>query len=243
MAFRCEIVNYYNRALFNLDINFDIRFFRTVPVPDNANAVSHGPLTTSRHWKVTLPRLDNGPQNNFVFYFWECCIEGRFIQLDAPDKAEGTFQGESARAALNITKGDHPREGWELVRFPARPAQSVQPQSTSAINPIPAAANQNSTAPLAEQVLIEIQKLVGDGSTIQQDYRRTKDTAQLVKDRTAWISKVVDYLSKNVRQSTSLQFKNFQSATNQGCMVGYSVDFCATYNDIGGRMNFLSNLK
>jgi len=105
-ANRCELTNYFNRTLLNVQINFGMAFREALSLPDSPNSLREGPITVNRHWLVPISKLDPGPTGTYVFYVWNCCIN-RFIEIGSPEYAKGTFQGDSIESRIPLTKSTY----------------------------------------------------------------------------------------------------------------------------------------
>lgn len=103
-AQRCELTNYFSRSLLNVRIQFHVTFFEAVTPPDAPNTRTQGPVTVDRHWQVLVPKLDPGSTETYVFYAWNPYIKERFILIQAPNDAAGTFQGQSLESTVPIVQ-------------------------------------------------------------------------------------------------------------------------------------------
>ena len=65
-GYRCEVVNYSPRSVFNVEIELALTFRQALPVADNPHALAEGPITLERPWTTPIAKLDGGPTGSFV---------------------------------------------------------------------------------------------------------------------------------------------------------------------------------
>ena len=94
-----------------------------------------------------------------------------------------------------------------------------------------------------EKALVQIGKFAQAGQEIQGTFIRTSDVDLIAKQRADWIKQVADFLAKNVRESTAMQFINSHGEAMMGCPSGTAANGCGYWQDIEGKVNFLINLR
>jgi hypothetical protein len=98
-AYRCEVTNYLTAAALDIWMDLRLTFREVLPVPNQPNSMGQGRVTLDRDWRITIPNIDPGSNNAFIFYIWNSYVH-RFVQVTAPDHA--TIQGEDGRRTIKV---------------------------------------------------------------------------------------------------------------------------------------------
>lgn len=99
------------------------------------------------------------------------------------------------------------------------------------------------TNALDEKILVQLAGFVTTGQLIQNDFIKSNDVSRLAQLEDQWVQQVYDFLLKNVRASTAMQFTNAHGNASMGCPSGHSVQGCGYWQDIQGKRDFLNNLR
>jgi hypothetical protein len=102
-AYRCEVTNYATHVVLNVQMDLHVTFYEPLAVPDQPNSFRQGKVTVDRDWRVSIPKIDVGPDKRFVFYVWNCCVQ-RFVRVSVPSKATVEFPGVVARKEMPVTQ-------------------------------------------------------------------------------------------------------------------------------------------
>lgn len=94
-----------------------------------------------------------------------------------------------------------------------------------------------------EKTLQALAQYAYGGNIIQNTFARGGDTGRLTKEYSQWVISVETFLTKNVRPSASLQFKNVHGNAFMGCPPNTPADGCGIWQDIQGKKDFLDSLK
>ena len=100
-SYRCELSNYTSRVLLNVELTMHATFFEASLVPNQPNSYSHGKVTLDRDWMVPIAKIDPGPQQPFVFFIWNCCVEN-FVRVSAPATATAESPNATSRQELVV---------------------------------------------------------------------------------------------------------------------------------------------
>ena len=101
---------------------------------------------------------------------------------------------------------------------------------------------QTATNAMDENILVQLARFAAAGQIIQNNFVKSDDVVLLGQQRNQWIMQVYNFLLKNVRESTAIQFLNAHGNASMGCPTGRSADGCANWQDIEGKRDFLNNL-
>ena len=102
-AYRCEVTNYATNVVLNVQMDLHVAFYEALADPDQPNVVRGGKVTVDRDWRVSIPKIDVGPDKRFVFYVWNCCVQC-FVRVSIPSKATVEFPGVVARKEMPVTQ-------------------------------------------------------------------------------------------------------------------------------------------
>ena len=100
-SYRCELSNYTQQVALNVEIAMRVAFYEPVAVADQPNAYRHGKVGVHRDWLIVIPKIDIGPQQPFVFFIWNCCVQS-FVTVSAPPVATAESPGAASRRELPL---------------------------------------------------------------------------------------------------------------------------------------------
>lgn len=122
-AYRCEVTNYAPHVVLNVQMDWHVTFYEALAVPDKPSSLQGGKVTLDRDWRVSIPKIDVGPDKRFVFYVWNCC-EQLFVRVSVPLKATVELPGVAARREMPVTQSSgnlsqplNPRPWPSTARF------------------------------------------------------------------------------------------------------------------------------
>jgi len=102
-AYRCEVTNYATHVVLNVQMDLRITFYEALAVPEQPNSLRGGKVTVDRDWRISIPKIDVGPDKRLAFYIWNCCVR-RFVQASIPSKATVELPGVVPRKEMPVTK-------------------------------------------------------------------------------------------------------------------------------------------
>jgi hypothetical protein len=92
-VYRCEIINYGNKPIFNLSMSFRVEFHEVVDRSTEPRFVQSGRLSFAYDRTATITKLEPGKANNFIFYVYNQSNYFGFVGL--PRSASYIVLGES----------------------------------------------------------------------------------------------------------------------------------------------------
>jgi hypothetical protein len=101
-AYRCEITNYGNDPLFDLQMALDLIFYEAIPVPGQKDAKGQGKIKLHREWNVLIQKIDSGRENSFKFYILNHQPD-LFVHVLMPKTATLRLLGAEQRIQTNLT--------------------------------------------------------------------------------------------------------------------------------------------
>lgn len=129
MATKCQITNYGPVPVLDLTLTLDLSFYQVVPVSNNPNAHSIGPLKLRRPWIIDVQKIDVGPSNSFTFYIYNSTHD-TFANVLLPKTAELRRLGEKTQemVTLDVPKigGEIPMQFWPLMDTPTNASTPQQ---------------------------------------------------------------------------------------------------------------------
>ena len=94
-VYRCEITNYGQLSIFNVEIKIKVSFQEVRTNPDNAGSISSGQIIYSREWPILIAKIDVGSDRRFVFYAYN--HSKYFVTVELPQLASYLMFGENTR--------------------------------------------------------------------------------------------------------------------------------------------------
>jgi hypothetical protein len=91
-VYRCEITNYGQLSIFNVEIKIKVNFQEVRTNPDNAGSISSGQIIYSREWPILIAKIDVGSDRRFVFYAYN--HSKYFVAVELPQVASYLMFGE-----------------------------------------------------------------------------------------------------------------------------------------------------
>ena len=67
---KCAVTNYGHKTMLSVTIALYLVFQEAIKDKDHPNSVRSGPITAQRPWLISIPKIDPGTSNPFVFYIW-----------------------------------------------------------------------------------------------------------------------------------------------------------------------------
>jgi len=123
-ADRCEVTNYDTAALFRVQVAIQLEFQKAVAQPLSANVLTSGPTIFAGTFLYTIPRVDPGSSNPFVFYMWNVTND-EFVRIHLPTEVAGTRLGGEKPIQIKLIQIDQE----DLSLGPAQlPKQKSPPQ-------------------------------------------------------------------------------------------------------------------
>jgi hypothetical protein len=99
-AQRCEITNYWNDTIFNVETALQLEFEEAIADKDQPNASHSGSVTLSRVWNIEVAKIDPGGAHSFSFYILN--VSQQFAQVALPDTATGQVLGQNQRRPISV---------------------------------------------------------------------------------------------------------------------------------------------
>jgi hypothetical protein len=117
-AYKCEIVNYSDTPVIEVELALDLSFYDAIPAQNQPTAIAIGPLVLKRPWLIKVQKIDTGPSNRFFFYIYNG-TENKVVKVLLPKTAQLRHLGEEKRQLVAL---DVPQLGGgafaEYRRFP-----------------------------------------------------------------------------------------------------------------------------
>jgi hypothetical protein len=79
-AYKCEIGNYGDAPILEVELDLDLTFYDAVPVQNQSNAITTGSQILKRPWRIEVDKIDIGPLNSFSFYIYNS-TEDKIVRL------------------------------------------------------------------------------------------------------------------------------------------------------------------
>jgi hypothetical protein len=100
-ANKCDVYNYSNSPLINVELGFPMRFREAVKNADG-NGQTTGRTLLEGVWKAILPKIEPGVGNPFTLYLFH--IGPQFIEMYIPEIANYHILGDSSERTVAIDK-------------------------------------------------------------------------------------------------------------------------------------------
>jgi hypothetical protein len=98
-AYRCEVVNYESIALFRVQVGLRFEFRKAIPQAPTGS--TGGPLILGGVFTYSIPRVDPGPNNPYVFYIWNMA-DNEFANVWLPSEATATRLGDDKSMRIKL---------------------------------------------------------------------------------------------------------------------------------------------
>jgi hypothetical protein len=119
-AYRCDITNYGNEPVIDLQMALDLTFYEAVPVAGQSeNTRGHGPIKLQRPWPISIQKIDSGRENAFKFYVFSM-LPDEIVHVTMPKSATLRRLSDGQRTDVNLTVtqlgGETPLMLWPHIR-------------------------------------------------------------------------------------------------------------------------------
>ncbi len=68
LSFRCEITNYMDNSVFDIDLNIHAELMGAIKEDQNGGMIISGETKLSGSYVFKIAKIDSGPNNSFLFY-------------------------------------------------------------------------------------------------------------------------------------------------------------------------------
>lgn len=106
-AYQCQITNYGNAPVFNVELTLHLTFIQALKDDKNPSTIRSGAVTLSREWPIQITKIDAGKNDPFVFYIYN--ISQEFAGVSLPQAVSLERTGETLRRTVRLIRptGDH----------------------------------------------------------------------------------------------------------------------------------------
>lgn len=93
VGYRCQVFDYGSEPLFDVRLNFDVSIRKVVK--GDGGSQSGGETIASTQWTATFPKIDQGADKPFVFYFYNRFLP-YFVQINLPPSSASFVRSSSS---------------------------------------------------------------------------------------------------------------------------------------------------
>ena len=114
-GYRCDLINYANGPVFNIDIALGEEFHEITHDPQQPNTMQAGKVTVSRRWNIPIDKVDPGVNNQFTFYIIN--QSNTMVLVSLPEAVTLETGADSARQNIRLEHSTVVMQFWpELVQ-------------------------------------------------------------------------------------------------------------------------------
>jgi hypothetical protein len=101
---KCEVFDYGSGPVFDVNLTFDVSTRKVIV--NEGGGKSSGDKIQSGQWIVPIPKIDEGANNPFVFYFFNR-FWPLFVQIDLPPSASSIKSNNAPRQSIEVVSAAH----------------------------------------------------------------------------------------------------------------------------------------